>query len=120
MNSRRRVSQEPQPQTFMDFVQAHERSWGTDNYRGRPDLEDLLEADVLVFWQKTKKETPEDHRLFVSIHDSLDDIEKYISRLMFGNSAEVTERQIVRIFKHKKKVIIRGVKIDFKVVEDEE
>ena len=119
MTSRRRVS-DTQPKKFMDFVQAHERSWGTDNYRGRPDLAELLEADVVVFWQKTHKQTKEDERVFVTMHASLDEIEKDVSRLMLGNSPEVTEKQIVQIFQNKNRVIIRGVKIEFKVMDDDD
>ena len=30
---------------FLDYVQQHERTWGTDTYPGKPDLQEFLGAD---------------------------------------------------------------------------
>ena len=39
---------EPPDAKFMDYVQRHERIWGTETYSGRPDLVDILTAPVVV------------------------------------------------------------------------
>ncbi|HEX2907097.1 MAG TPA: hypothetical protein VHO69_09575 [Phototrophicaceae bacterium] len=36
--------------SLIDYVQAHERMWGTEKYTGRPALAEILQAPVVAFW----------------------------------------------------------------------
>jgi hypothetical protein len=95
--------------TFMDFVQEHERSWGQEGYAGRPDLAQVLNAPIVVFWQPNAKE----ERLTITLHQNLDELEGYFQRLLFASTAKAPERRVLRIYKGQKPVLARGIKVIF-------
>lgn len=117
---------EPPDAKFMDYVQRHERIWGTETYSGRPDLVDILTAPVVVFWRPERKtnqnedtDQPETEstdptvRHIVSLHTSLREIEEYFVKLILRGNLEAPKQRIVAIFKDQKRVRVKGVKIEF-------
>ncbi len=103
----------------MDWVQEHERSWGTETYPGRPNLGELLEAPVVIFWQpKDAKDQKTRHT--VTLHESLDAVEQHLSKLLFRAQIEVPDQRISKIFADHKEVRVKGVKVLFETVDGSE
>ena len=104
---------------FLDYVQDHERTWGNETYPGKPNLQDFLQAPVVVFWQtigaeKSIKEAP---RYTATLHKSLDELEAYFSKLLFRAQLEPPKQRVVHIFAGGKPVRIKGIQIEFEVSE---
>jgi hypothetical protein len=104
---------------FLDYVQEHERTWGNDTYTGKPNLQDFLQADVVVFWQivgaeKNIKAAP---RYTATIHAHLNELEDYFAKLLFRAQVEPPKNRVVQIFANWKPVRIKGVKVEFEVRE---
>jgi len=102
---------------FIDYVQQHERTWGNQTYTNKPDLQQMLEAAVVVFWlpvgaERNIKETP---RYTVSIHTALSDLEDYFAKLLFRAQIDPPKQRVAQIFAEGKKVRLKGVKIEFEV-----
>lgn len=108
------------PETFMEYVQSHERVWGIENYLNRPDLVDILEASVIVFWQKLGPENVQNQRFKITLHEDLDAIKDHYTKMLFRASIEPPKERIHRIFHDKKRVIIKSVKVDFVFAEQED
>jgi hypothetical protein len=105
--------------TFLDYVQDHERTWGNDTYPGKPNLQDFLQASVVVFWhtlavEKSIKESP---RYTATLHKHLNELEAYFGKLLFRAQVEPPKQRVVQIFANGKPVRIRGVKVEFEVSE---
>src|SRR5258708_17940823 len=39
---------------FLELVQLHERMWGTDQYMGRPSLNDLITMPIVLMWVEVR------------------------------------------------------------------
>lgn len=102
---------------FLDMVQRHERDWGNESYAGRPQLADVLNAPVVVFWQPLKGNT-KDPRLMVSLHQDIDMIEKYLTRLVMLGSANPPDRRYVTAFMNQREVKVKSVKIEFAFIDE--
>lgn len=98
------------PQTFMEYVQLHERTWGDEDYPNRPDLIDILRAPVCVFWLHVEDGR---RRYSVSVHKDMRDIEEYMTQILFRRNIKDATRRIARIFTNGKPTRIKGVKIIF-------
>jgi DNA primase len=98
---------------FLDWVQRHERTWGTQNYSGRPSLQHILDSPVVVFWAETKQ--PQ-HK--VTLHQSLQEIELALTRSLFRLAAQPPQQQIVKIFADQKPVRVKGVKLEFEFTNE--
>lgn len=101
---------------FIDLVQEHEREWGKKSYPGKPKLADILAAPVVAFWQVEGEE----HRLSITLHDDLSDIEKFLTRQLFTGSVNAPRRRLVRVFKDQKRMVIAGVRVLFQPAPDNE
>ncbi len=103
--------------SFLDFVQQHERSWGTETYLNRPTLEQFLSSPVVVFWEAVdaKKDAKVGPRYTASLHTSLDDVEAYFVKLLFRVQLELPKNRVVKIFSGQKPVKIKSAKIVFEV-----
>lgn len=104
---------------FLDYVQDHERTWGNETYSGKPNLQDFLQASVVVFWQtigaeKSIKEMP---RYTATLHKNLDELEAYFSKLLFRAQLEPPKQRVVQIFAQGKPVRIKSVRVEFEVSE---
>ena len=95
-------------QNFMSAVEEHERNWGNESYPKRPSLFDILNAPVVVFWEEGETET----RHTITLHDTLEEIEKFFIRLLIAKSKEPKKR-IVQVFENQEKMILKGVRIVF-------
>lgn len=115
------VPRRPQPpKSLIDFVQAHERSWGNEQYLNRPNLADILNAPVVAFWKPStppndnpRTKNPEPPRETITLHDDLTDIEKYMTRLLLNIADNPPDKHLVRVFRHGKRVKVKGVRILF-------
>ena len=105
------------PETFMEYVQNHERVWGTENYLNRPDLVDILDATVVVFWQKIGPENAQNQKYRITLHDNLDAIKDHYTKMLFRANIEAPSERIHRIFRERKRMIIQSVSVDFVFVE---
>lgn len=112
-----------QPKTLIDFAQEHERAWGNEQYLNRPTLADILSAPVVVFWKPNitttdnlRTKNPPPIRETITLHQSLSDVEQFITRMVFRTGIQPFDKQLVRIFRGGKRVKIKGVRIIF---EDE-
>jgi hypothetical protein len=98
----------PTEPTFMDIVQEHERAWGTQSYSNRPTLAQLLSAPVVIIWQSADQK--ELHQM-MTVHQNLDDLHKYATRLLIHSKQELPKRRMVAVYVNQKKVSIQGVKV---------
>lgn len=102
------------PKSFMDYVQHHERTWGTENYTNRPDLGTIIGSPVVVFWDAGDDEG----RYKITLHSDLSDVEKHLLRMLIGARKEAPKQRIVEIFQNQKRMVISGVKITLKEADD--
>ncbi|MGB1287383.1 MAG: hypothetical protein ACPG7F_12670 [Aggregatilineales bacterium] len=123
-----------QQKGFMDYVQEHERNWGTRAYRGRPDLVHIIQAKVVVFWEILKDEdeaieksirarraalaTP-DEEYMITLHNDLEEIAEYLVKQVFRSRYGSNTKRISRIYRGQKPVRIKDVKITFEEGEPE-
>jgi hypothetical protein len=96
------------------YIELHERTWGMKQYTGRPKLDAILKAPVVVFWRANDGK---DERWTITLHENLLDLEKYFTRMLFRSNVEPPKRRVVKIFKEGKAVIVRSVKILFQEIE---
>ncbi len=103
----------PKPTTpqsdFMEHIQEHERTWGQESYPGRPNLTEILEAPVVVFWQIEDKS----EHYTITIHENLDDIERFLGRMLLISNVETPRKRIARMYQAQQRVKVRGIKIEF-------
>lgn len=98
--------------TLLDYVQEHERSWGTESYLKRPSLQEILEAPVVAFWN-----VPKHGRLIVTLHDDVHEIENYLTKQLFRSEAPESKQRLSRIFRGGKRIRIKNVRIEFEDAE---
>jgi hypothetical protein len=96
---------------FYELVQKHERVWGTENYKERPDLADIVGAVVVVFWLRGKEERP-----YITLHNDLQEIEEYMTKLLFRSMVDPPEERVVRVYQRQRQVRIKNVRIEFEEV----
>lgn len=94
--------------TFMNAVEEHERNWGNESYPKRPSLMDILSAPVVVFWEEGEDET----RHTITLHNTLEEIEKFFIRLLIAKNKE-PKRRIVQVFENQERMLLQGVRIIF-------
>ena len=101
---------------FMDLVQLHEREWGTDSYPGRPSLEDILAAKVVLFWMPFKDRRK---RHIITVHGNGKSIRAYVTHMLLNVRDEPPDRRLDKIFVNKQEALIKGVDIIYEKVDDE-
>lgn len=97
------------PENFIELVQAHERAWGNDDYRGRPTLAEMLQALIVIWWKATD---PAETRLMASIHDDLETLNKYATRILLESRSALPERRLALIYADQKKTAVRRVHVE--------
>ncbi|MBC8098583.1 MAG: hypothetical protein H7Y11_04015 [Armatimonadetes bacterium] len=95
--------------SYIDLVQEHERSWGTDSYAGRPSLAELLSAEVVMFWQLTD---PKEKRRVFTLHEDLTELDKYATRTLIYSQNEMPQKRLLAVFIKQKRARIRNVKVE--------
>ncbi|MEL6308736.1 MAG: hypothetical protein AAFV98_03970 [Chloroflexota bacterium] len=108
------------PESFIEYVQYHERVWGVEDYADRPSLADMLNAEIVVFWQKLGPENLQNKRYRVTLHDTLQAIEDYYTKLVFRSQIEPPTERIHRIWRNQKRVRITKVDVRFTFEEGED
>ncbi|RMG73973.1 MAG: hypothetical protein D6711_09860 [Chloroflexi bacterium] len=96
---------------FMELVQTHERAWGKQTYPGRPDMFDIFQSPVVVFWESTKES---EQPYTITLHESLEAVEKYFLRLLFSRAIQTTDKRIAHVFQNQKRMVISEINIKFK------
>lgn len=95
--------------SFMQYIELHERAWGMDKYPDRPSLQQLLTAPVVAFWYLYDKR---ESRYIATLHKDLAELNAYVSRIVVHNSkVRMPERRLTKLFVNRKPVIIRGVRL---------
>jgi len=101
---------------FMDYVQMHERLWGTDTYTGKPDLQEILEAPIVVFWKQTKRK---EQLYTVTLHEDMREIELMFFKMLFRLSVNTSKvKRPMRVFQNQVRMRIKNVRVDFVPDED--
>jgi hypothetical protein len=102
--------------TFMDWVQLHERARGNRSYVGRPSLEEILVAPIVTFW-RTLRES-EQPPYTIKLYQDLRDVEKYLTQLLLRSSANPPQETLARIYANRKRVTVSAAQIQFQEVDD--
>lgn len=107
---------ERQPSSeFMDMVQAHERTWGVKSYVGKPSLEELLTANIVIFWREEGKKA---QSYTVTLHKTYREIEILMFKMLFRQPVTDPRKRPVRMFSNRKRFVVKNVSIEFTEVED--
>jgi hypothetical protein len=102
---------------FLERVQSHERTWGSEQYPSRPQLADILAATVVAFWQLTPTKPAEKPRFVITLHDGLKEIEDWYLQAVTRLHLQLPDRRLVAAYVDQKKVRVKSVKIVFDVPE---
>lgn len=102
-----------QLQSFLDYVQLHERTWGTETYPKRPSLAEIMAAPVVAFWYTSSEDDP----FKITLHQDTAEVEKHILRLILGSRYNPPQERLAQVFKHQKRLSIANVKIEFRETE---
>lgn len=104
------------PDTFMGWVELHERSWGSERYPDRPTLEQILASPVVSFWRPAKQD--KDFRYIARLFDNLKEIERHYTRLVIRANIEPPHDRMQRLYVNRRHFVISGVTMQFREVED--
>ena len=96
---------------FMKYVQMHERAWGSDNYKGRPELDAILKAPVVAMWYPVKRNRED--RWTITLHQNMGELNRHITALVLHSSIVQPEKRLARIFVNQKRVVIKGVRVAY-------
>ena len=102
--------------TFVGYVELHERAWGMDTYSGRPKLEDILNAPIVTFWYPAKGR---ESRQTVMLFTSMKELNEYISSILLESKVRQPERRLARLFVNHRRVQIKGVQLITTYMEEE-
>ncbi len=105
---------------FVDRVQQHERTWGSEQYPARPQLSEILAAKVVGFWLLTPKKAAAEQRFVISLHADLKEIEDWYLQAVTRLHLQLPDRRLVAAYVDQKKVRVKGVKIVFEIAGGEE
>ncbi|MBX3083393.1 MAG: hypothetical protein KF716_17300 [Anaerolineae bacterium] len=105
---------------FMELIQAHERTWGLEQYPGRPTLSELLNSPVVVMWsqqartqaEQARGADPTPSKFLLTAHQNVDELQEIILGMILANKVVADpKRRIFRIFVRQKQVEIRGIQL---------
>lgn len=107
---------------FLELVQLHERTWGTETYPGRPSLADLMNASIVVMWinstttplsaaaKQLRQTTPASFMLeCYNDSDSFHDV--LLNMLMAGRPTTHIGHRISKIYVNGEELEITGLKL---------
>lgn len=96
---------------FMALVETHERQWGTKSYRGRPSLNDILQAHIVAVWH-----TDQHPYLIFTLHSQFRELEIYFYKSLFRPPVEIKktgQRRLMRIYQDKERMVAKNLSIQF-------
>lgn len=94
---------------FLTYVALHERAWGLDTYKGRPTLQQIMDAKIIAFWRPTGDGLP----FTLTIHKDLKEIEAYVKALVWHTKKELPRLRLGAVFVNRKEIKIKDVKVIF-------
>jgi hypothetical protein len=101
-------------QEFMRRVEQHERSWGTEYYKGRPTLTQIMYAKVVAFWHPTSQAM----HPTATIHRNLNEINEYVTHLVWHTARErLPLLRLESVFVNKRHMKIKAVRVVFEEPE---
>lgn len=95
-------------ETFTGWIQLHERAWGTDQYEGRPSLQQMMSAPVLAFWYPQRST---ERRFTASVFASMLEVNRYATTMLLECKFKPPSKRLARLFVNGKRVRIRGVRV---------
>ncbi|MCL4248332.1 MAG: hypothetical protein KJ065_09315 [Anaerolineae bacterium] len=105
-----------QSESFLDWVQMHERAWGEEFYTGRPGLQQIMEARCVTFWRPMDKD--DKHlRYKIRLYDRQADIEHDLLRILLRSHLDAPREKIARIFVNQEPYRIKSVRITLEKVD---
>jgi hypothetical protein len=104
-------------ESFLKWVELHERAWGTETYKDRPSLEDIMNAPCVTFWRQLKP--GKELRYTCKLYTRQADIEHYLTRLLMRSHIEVQHEKLARIFIGQTLYSIKRVRILLEPAQDE-
>lgn len=99
---------------FMETIESHERAWGTETYKGRPTLEQLLAAKVVAFWHPVGP----GFKPTVTIHRSLKEINDYVTAIVLHAEKSLPAVRLEKVFVNKAQLKIKSVEVIFDRTDD--
>lgn len=105
-----------EPKDFIDYVQQHEREWGNETYSGRPSLDEILRAPVVIFWQPVDSKSTNGRRV-VTLHNDLKEVQEHLEKLLIRSQLEFPRQRIYRMFAKGKQIRIKAVHVEFEVAK---
>jgi len=103
-------------ESFLDWVQTHERAWGQDHYPGRPALQAIMDAPCVTFWRPLDK-ADKHLRYKIRLYNRQADIEHDLLRILLRSHLDAPREKIARIFINREQYRIRSVRISLEKVE---
>ncbi len=111
---------------FLDLVQLHERTWGAEQYAGRPTLAQLLSAPIVAVWSGKAEITVDpkqarlqrqpvagkDAYLLMTTHQSAEELNTALTDLLLLRKVTpFAMRKLSKLYVNQKEVEIIGVKL---------
>ncbi len=113
---------------FMEMVQLHERTWGLEQYGGRPSLAELLSRPIVVMWIEMRSQPPDSKRVqearrtleegslparfSLSAHDNIEELNDLLmSMILAGKATSYSNRRISKVYIKQKPVKITGIRL---------
>jgi hypothetical protein len=110
---------------FLELVQLHERTWGTEQYTGRPSLAELIAGPIVVMWVEVtrpaakpapKRITSEDiareGRFTLAVYQNAEELNEALLSIIFASHVSDRPcRKIAKIFANQKPTTVTGVKL---------
>ena len=107
---------------FLELVQLHERTWGTETYPGRPSLADLMSASIVVMWVtatplpspasvKQLRQTQPANFMLECYEDSDALNTSLLNLLMAGRPTTHTGHRISKVYVNGEELEITGLKL---------
>lgn len=97
---------------LLEQIQEHEREWGTENYKDRPTLAEMLSAPVVAFWIEDRKEGD---RVTITLHTDLKEIREYYETIFRRMGLGFPNRRLQSLFAKGKELRVK-LQFDFEVV----
>jgi hypothetical protein len=101
-------------ETFMGWIQLHERAWGLETYEGRPTLQDMLAAPVLAFWYPVRRD---ESRFTATIYKDMKDLNAYASFILIHCNTRPPTWRLARLFVDRRRMKVRGARLLVESVE---
>jgi hypothetical protein len=102
-------------ETFMNWVQLHERAWGNEVYPGRPSLDAIMGAPCVTFWRPLVGKY-RNERYLIRLYTRQAELEHYLLRQLYRSPLEMTKERLSRIFIHRQLYAIERVRLYLKPV----